>query len=262
MAGSWRAPRLGTTLAAVATVLLLAASVTRAAEPEFPALTGHVVDSADILSPSVREQLTQMLAGQERSTGQQIVVVALKSLQGFTIEEFGYELGRHWGIGQSGQNNGAVLIVAPNERKVRIEVGFGLEDRLTDAQSRTIIESVILPRFRQGAFGAGTLEGAAAILRVLGGGQALTGNAPTVSPGQGVDQRVVVPDVVVLFMAFLGGFVMLLSIRGIFAHQPRRTPTSRNEDWGEVPSGGGSSGGVGFSGGGGSFGGGGASGSW
>jgi uncharacterized protein len=262
MAGSRRAPRLCMPLAAVATVLLLAASVAWSAVPEFPPLTGRVVDSAGILSPSVREQLTQMLGEQEGSTGQQIVVVAVKSLQGFTIEEFGYQLGRHWGIGQSGQNNGAVLIVAPKENKVRIEVGYGFEDRLTDAQSRTIIERVILPRFRQGDFATGTLEGAEAILRVLGGGEALTGNAPTASPGQGVDQRIVVPDVVVLFMAFLGGFVMLLSIRGMFAHQPRRTPTSRNGDWGEAPSDSGSSGGGGFSGGGGSFGGGGASGSW
>jgi uncharacterized protein len=151
---------------------------------------------------------------------------------------------------------------------VRIEVGYGLEDRLTDAESRIIIEQVILPRFRQGDFSDATLEGAAAIVRVLGGRPASTDTAPlTRTANQRVDQRLVDPDAALLVMAFLGGLVMLLSIRGILAHQPRKTPTSRNEGWGESSSdssggGGGSSGGSDFSGGGGSFGGGGASGSW
>src|SRR5271167_3745453 len=159
MPASSRALRLAAALAVVAATLLPIVVAARAAEPEYPVLTGRVVDAAGILSASVREQLTQMLAGQERSTGQQIVVVTLKSLQGFTVEEFGYQLGRHWGIGEGGQNNGALLIVAPNERKVRIEVGYGLEDRLTDAESRTIIDQQMLPLFRQGDFSAGTLQG-------------------------------------------------------------------------------------------------------
>ena len=174
----WRAPRVYTTLAVVAATLLLALSAVRAAEPEFPPLTGRVVDAADILSAPVREQLTQMLARQQASTGQQVVVVTLKSLQGFTIEEFGYQLGRHWGIGEKGQNNGALLIVAPNERKVRIEVGYGLEDRLTDAESRTIIDQQMLPLFRQGDFSAGTLQGAAVRGRP-GAGRRRKGHGPT-----------------------------------------------------------------------------------
>ena len=80
------------------------------------------------------------------------MVVTVTSLQGLPIEEYGYQLGRHWGIGQKGKDNGALLIVAPEEREVRIEVGYGLEGELTDAQSRTIIETRILPHFRQGDF--------------------------------------------------------------------------------------------------------------
>ena len=86
-----------------------------------------------------------MLARLERETGDQVVVVTVGSLQGYPIEDFGYQLGRHWGIGQQGKNTGAILIVAPNERKVRIEVGYGLEGQLTDAASRIIIEREILP---------------------------------------------------------------------------------------------------------------------
>jgi uncharacterized protein len=145
MLASSRARHLGPVFVIVVASLLLAVGAATAAEPEFPALTGRVVDAAGILSPSVRDALTQMLARQEASTGQQIIVVTLKSRQGYTIDEYGYQLGRHWGIGQKGQNNGALLIAVPSERKVRIEVGYGLEDRLTDAASRTIIDQQMLP---------------------------------------------------------------------------------------------------------------------
>ena len=253
----WRAPRVYTTLAVVAATLLLALSAGRAAEPEFPPLTGRVVDAADILSAPVREQLTQMVARQQASTGQQVVVVTLKSLQGFTIEEFGYQLGRHWGIGEKGQNNGALLIVAPNERKVRIEVGYGLEDRLTDAESRTIIDQQMLPLFRQGDFSAGTLQGAAAILRVLGGGQAIRPGT-TVSP-IGTAGIAVVAFLPVLLFFFIPGLILFAALR---SHGRGRSSHDSGGDGSSYSSGGGSSGGDSFSGGGGDFGGGGASDSW
>jgi uncharacterized protein len=97
------------------------------------------------------------------------VIVTLKSLQGNQIEDFGYQLGRHWGIGQEGKDNGVLLIVAPTERKVRIEVGYGLEGTLTDALSKTIIEQEITPRFKRGDMGEGIVAGTDAILAVLGG---------------------------------------------------------------------------------------------
>ncbi|MGC2755883.1 MAG: TPM domain-containing protein [Candidatus Binatus sp.] len=150
-------------------LLLILASPALASGPQFPALTGRVVDDAGILRASTKRQLTDMLAERERATGDQVVVVTLASLQRYPIEEYGYELGRYWGIGQKGKNNGALLIVAPNEHKVRIEVGYGLEGQLTDAKSRAIIDNYILPSFKRGDFNFGILAGATEMVRALGG---------------------------------------------------------------------------------------------
>ena len=140
-----------------------------AAAVDFPPLTGRVVDEANLLSPGTRTQLTERLAQHERETSNQVVIVTLKSLQGLPIEDYGYQLGRAWGIGQEKRNNGVLLIMAPVERKVRIEVGYGLEGTLTDVQSHAIIQSVILPRFKAGKFEAGIVDGTDAILGTLAG---------------------------------------------------------------------------------------------
>src|SRR5262245_47770355 len=105
----------------------------------FPDLTGRVVDEAGILDPSTKAALERKLAEFETKTTGQLVVVTVKSLQGTSIEDYGYQLGRHWQVGQKEKNTGALLIVAPNERKVRIEVGYGFEGTLTDAVSKLII---------------------------------------------------------------------------------------------------------------------------
>ena len=139
------------------------------AAPSFPALTGRVVDQAELLEPAVEAKLTTKLADLESKTGTQLVVVTLRSLQGYDIADFGYQLGRHWGIGQKGKNNGALLIVVPSERKVRIEVGYGLEGTLTDAVTRLIIDNAILPRFRTGDFAGGIERGTDDIIQVLSG---------------------------------------------------------------------------------------------
>lgn len=149
-------------------MLLLIAPVVFSA-PEFPPLSGRVVDQAGILTAQTRQQLTQMLEAHEQASSNQVVVVTLKSLQGYAIDDYGYQLGRHWGIGQKGRDNGALLIVAPNERKVRIEVGYGLEGDLTDARANRIIQTVILPRFRTGDFEAGILAGTQALLASIEG---------------------------------------------------------------------------------------------
>ena len=164
--------------------LVLPASLARAAEPEFPQLTGRVVDDAGLLNEGDRQELDRALAAFEKQTGDQIVVATLKSLQGLPIEDYGYQLGRHWGIGQKGKDNGALLIVAPEEHDVRIEVGYGLEGELTDARSRTIIESEILPRFKAGDFPAGIKAGVAAMIQTLGGTY-----DPALPPVQVRDQR-------------------------------------------------------------------------
>ena len=133
----------------------------------FPALTGRVVDEAGILDPAAKAALEQKLADFETKTTGQLVVVTLKSLQGTSIEDYGYQLGRHWQIGQKGKNSGAILIVAPNERKVRIEVGYGLEGTLTDAVSKLIIENSIIPRLRANDFAGGIGRGVDDIIQAV-----------------------------------------------------------------------------------------------
>ena len=143
-----------------------------AAEPVYPQLSGRIVDDADLLNAADRAELDAELKALEDKSSDQVVVVTLPSLQGFTIEDFGYQLGRHWGIGTKENDNGVLLIVAPNERKVRIEVGRGLEPILTDAMSNVIINGAILPRFRNGDYAGGIKEGAKGIELVLTGDSA------------------------------------------------------------------------------------------
>jgi uncharacterized protein len=146
--------------------LLLAAP---AAAQTFPALGGRVVDDAGILDASTRATLDANLADLEAQTTDQLVVVTLKSLQGLTIEDYGVRLGRQWQIGQKTKNNGVLLIVAPSDRKVRIEVGYGLEAELTDAVASFIIQQSILPRFKANDMPDGIVRGVDDIIRVLTG---------------------------------------------------------------------------------------------
>lgn len=233
--------------------LALLTSHAWAQDIQFPELTGRVVDKADMLSPTAEQRITQLLAGHESATGNQLVVVTLEDLHGNAIEEYGYQLGRHWGIGQQGEDNGALLLVAKADRKVRIEVGYGLEGELTDAVSSSIINSIILPAFKRGQFEDGILQGANAMVQAIGGEyQAPSRAKPT-------DNRT---KALILFLVF-GGWLALASI----------TSTGGRGGGGRgllmlgamSALGGGRSGGFGgggFSGGGGGFGGGGASGGW
>jgi uncharacterized protein len=154
-------------LAVVAWVCLTCAGTAQTLT--FPALTGRVVDQAGVLSTEDRAALTTTLESLEAKTTDQLVIVTLKSLQGTSIEDYGYQLGRHWQIGQKDKNNGALLIVAANERRVRIEVGYGLEGTLTDALTRYIIETSILPRFKAGDLPGGIKLGAQQLFQVLTG---------------------------------------------------------------------------------------------
>jgi uncharacterized protein len=137
--------------------------------PVFPKLSGRVVDRAGILSQKTIKYLSEKLANFEKKTTNQVVVVTLKSLQGYSISDFGYQLGRHWGIGQKKRDNGVLLIIAPKEKKVRIEVGYGLEGTLTDALSSIIIQNKILPYFRKSDFNQGVISGINAILSTIKG---------------------------------------------------------------------------------------------
>jgi len=152
-------------------VLLLAAALAgnfvANAAPSFPPLTGRVVDQAGILTPDVENALGAKLEALESATSRQLVVVTILSLQGYEIEDYGYQLGRQWGIGEARRNTGVLFLVAPNERRVRIEVGYGLEPVLTDAFANAILVDAVLPLFRNGKVSDGVVAGVDALVAQL-----------------------------------------------------------------------------------------------
>ncbi len=184
--------------------LLLLAFACQAA-PNFPALTGRVVDQANVLSAQQESTLDAKLAEHERKTSNQVVVVTLASLEGYDISDYGYQLGRYWKIGQKDLNNGVLLIVAPNERKVRIETGYGLEGALPDVLGNQIIQAEIVPRFRNGDTAGGIEVGTQAILDAIAGEyQASPDQGRSSSP----DQSEVIP---VLFMLLFFGLPLIMN---------------------------------------------------
>ncbi len=249
-----------------ALVLLLSMAFAPAwAAPSFPDLAGRrVVDEAHVLSPATQGALTARLAALEAKTTRQLVVVTLPSLGGYDIQDYGYQLLRHWGIGQKATNNGALFIVVPAEHKVRIEVGYGLESVLTDALSSVILQRAVLPKFRAGDVQGGVVAGTDAIITQLGldqpAAEAKAAQAAEAPHRPGLPLGAVIPFI---FLAFLvssifrrrrggGGLGWLL---------PMMILGGSRGGWGGGGGFGGGGGG-GFGGGGGSGGGGGASGSW
>jgi uncharacterized protein len=270
-----------------------------AAQPQFPELTGRVVDQANILPPEVEARLTAQLAELEAITQRQLVVATVADLGGYDISDYGYQLGRAWGIGDQSRNDGAVLLVAPNERRVRIEVGYGLEGYLTDALSALIIQNRIIPRFRDGDFPGGIESGTAAIIEQL----QLPPEEAAAVVAAASQKRSNKGGVPVGFLFFLFLMFLFFIVPLIRAGKSRKYAASGAGPWGERPSarsrrssgmgdaastiilwevgnailrgamsggggggsswgGGGGGFGGGFGGGGGSFGGGGASGGW
>ena len=260
-------------LAVLMLALLLAAGAL--SQPKFPALTGRIVDEAALLSAADKRALEQDLQALEAKSTDQLVVYTTRSLQGYAIEDFGYRLGRTWQIGQKDKNNGAILIVAPNERKVRIEVGRGLEPQLTDLMSKLIVENAILPAFRRGDFPGGIKAGVRDIRDVLlGDAEAVKQRARTAAKRSGGGGALAV-TILILFVLVAFAVIWMQSLQT--AHPGRVARAGRGArgrdsgyrswstgDWGSSSGGwsGGSSDSGGFSGGGGDFGGGGSSGSW
>lgn len=247
------------------------ASVAPAAELKFPALSGRINDGAGIIPAEARARIEGRLGTHEARTSDQVVIATVRSLQDTSIEDFANRLYRHWGLGQKDRNNGVLLLVAPAERKVRIEVGYGLEGALTDALSKVIITTAIAPRFKAGDFGGGIEAGVDAILNIL------TGDAEEWQRRAKVrsDDDLTVADYLVFGFFLLILVIILMQIFGNGRGGNGRMHRSRNGKWITIPSSGGwsgssggfssggwSGGGGGFSGGGGSSGGGGASGDW
>ncbi|MFC5707298.1 TPM domain-containing protein [Aeromonas eucrenophila] len=238
-------------LQALLCCLLLWTAALQAA-PSFPALSGRVVDQANLMSRKQAHQLTQQLAAFEKRSGIQLVVVSIDTLAGETIEEYGYQLGRHWGIGQKDKNNGVLLLIAQDERKVRIEVGYGLEGALPDAIAANIIQTRILPAFKRGDMVAGIVSGSQGIMQALAG-EYTPADVAKHDKGGGPW----------LFILVVVAMIILHNLRdGGGGPGGRRRAAYLAGGFGAGRPGGGFGGGGGFSGGGGSFGGGGASGGW
>lgn len=239
----------------------------------FPALTGPVVDAANVIPDDVEARIGQKLIAFKQQTGQQLQVATVPDLQGYDISDYGYQLGRTWGLGDKERNDGALLLIAPNERKVRIEVGYGLEGTLTDAMSSQIVRRDIVPRFKAGDMPGGIEAGTDAIIKLLQlppeEAQKVAAQAAAAAKQQrssGID-----PGMIIFLIIFVLFFVipMIRRLRGGKRYRG-------SDDWGPVivwsaldsisrGGGGGDWGGGGGSdwgGGGGSFGGGGSSGSW
>ena len=285
---------------ALACVLSLASALTSLSFAlDVPPLTGRVVDLAHVLPPDRVESLTARLKAHEETTSNQVTVLVLPSLEGEPLESYSHRVATTWKLGQKGTDNGVLLLVAMKERKIRIEVGYGLEGALTDARSAQIIRSDIVPRFRAGDAPGGVAAGVDAILKTIEGTYQSTEKA---APEQDTDVigQVVVAVIVGLIVglglmsvnrylgpvagtglslllapwlvpALITGGVtlLLLTLIGAAGAGGRGRGRHGGDDWIWYSSrsggwGGGSigSGGGGFSGGGGGFGGGGASGNW
>ncbi|XOV85511.1 MAG: TPM domain-containing protein [bacterium] len=235
-------------------LILLAVCLPVAASgaPTFPPLSGRVVDAANMLSPDAERRIAALSEAHETASTNQVVVATFPDLQGYSIEEFGYQLGRTWGIGQADENNGVLLIVAQAERRVRIEVGYGLEGELTDAVASNIINVVITPSFKRAQFDQGVVAGTQAIIAALGGEY-----QTTQTRGRGEDRESSLWKLlafILIFFIFPGMFGRRRFARGLALGTILSSGGGRSS--------GGGFGGGGFGGGGGGFGGGGASGGW
>ena len=247
-------------------LLLAFAMAAPAGAQTFPPLTGRVVDGANVIPPEAEAQLTAKLEALETQSQRQLVVVTVPDLQGYEISDYGYRLGRAWGIGSKDRNDGALLIVAPSERKVRIEVGYGLEPILTDGMSFLIINNAILPRFKAGDLPGGIAAGADAIVQQLTLPAEEARQLAAQADKQQAERDEGFPFGLIVWLAIFFFFFIVPMIRGVRGGRAYRSGAPvilfPGGGFGGGGGSGGGFGGGGFSGGGGSFGGGGASGSW
>jgi len=250
--------------AVLATLLLaLLAAPGAAALSVPPPPDRRVNDYAGALAPADRDRLEQALIAREAASRNQVVVAIFRSLEGESLEDYSIRLAKAWRIGQKGLDNGVIFLVFLDDRKMRIEVGYGLEGSLTDAISSSILRDVVAPRFREGRTADGIAAGLDAIDRAIAGTYVLPPSASSERRGIDLGFR----ELAALFVVFVL-ISILVQNRMQSAGVRRRGWTGGSSGWGGPfigGGGGGSSGGSsggGFSGGGGGFGGGGSSGSW
>lgn len=252
--------------AAIALMALLMA-IAAASALAFPPLSGRIVDQANIIPAETRNSIEPKLVDLEAKSGIQLVVATITSLENQEIEPYANELFRFWKLGERTKNNGVLLLVAPNERRVRIEVGYGLEGTLTDALGKVIISNAITPRFKAGDFGGGIARGVDDIITVLTTDASEWQKRPSLRLDSDRTSDPVNWFAIALLIGLVTLFIVSPGFRWLLLNTLANTggaSSRRRGDWsgsGGFSGSGGSSGG-GFSGGGGSSGGGGASGSW
>jgi uncharacterized protein len=201
-------------------LILLAAALWMGVAPgatalEVPYLTGRVVDAAEILSPAGRERISGLLKAHEDRTTNQLAVLTVPSLAGDNIEDFAARVFEAWRLGQAGKDNGLLVVVAVQDRRMRIEVGYGLEGTLTDLAAGRIIRNVMTPRFSDGDYDAGIEEGVLAVIAILEGRGAIAGDAQgasTAGPPSGFHMEG--PDMSLMERILIGAFVF--GIIGLF----------------------------------------------
>jgi uncharacterized protein len=250
---------------------------------DFPQLTGPVVDQAGILTAESRSDIAAKSTALQEKSGIQLVVATVRSLEGSDIETYANQLFRTWQLGQAQKNNGVLLLVAPAEHKVRIEVGYGLEGTLTDALSSAIISSAIVPRFKANDYSGGIDRGVDGIISVLNGDTAdwqpqpqhfiidtdKPGALNTALPILGFLAVAIALRLLIMGIAWLLQAIGLVKPSGRYVKRggrmvfvPVRSSSRSSTSWGSSDSSSSSSSSDSYSGGGGSSGGGGASGSW
>ena len=189
---------------------------------EIPYLTGRVNDNAEILSENARILLSEKLKEHEDRTSNQVVVLTINSLQGESIEEYSNIVFNEWKLGQNDKDNGILIVVVPNEKRMRIEVGYGLEGTMPDVIASRIIREIMTPRFREGDFDGGITEGALAVLDILEG-QELPGAAdfsegsdsPSLSGFSDLENPENNLGIRILVGAFIFGIIGLFTVVGI-----------------------------------------------
>jgi uncharacterized protein len=207
-----RLARLGAGLAA----LVLAAAAL--AEIDVPYLTGRVTDNAEVLSPAARARLDELLRAHEHATTNQVAVLTVPTLDGESIEDFAIRVFGAWKLGQKGKDNGVLLIVVPRDRRMRIEVGYGLESALPDVAAARIIRDAMAPRFKAGDLDGGVEAGVAAIIAQLTGAAppppAADTPAAAATPARPRRSAFTGPDLGLPERILLGGFIF--GIIGLF----------------------------------------------
>jgi len=204
-------------------VVLIAAIIVAAnivAATNVPFLTGRVTDNAETISEPMRKSLTERLKAHEDRTGNQIAVLTIPSLDGESIEEYAEAVFREWKLGQKGKDNGILVVVALNDHRMRIEVGYGLEETLTDLLAGRIIQNVMTPKFKTGDYDGGIDAGVSAIIELLENGKApdfdsTAGSKTKTSSSSGIDAPDMPLTERILFGAFIFGIIGLFTVIGV-----------------------------------------------